>query len=67
MRDWLKQIRIEQKLTLSDAADKCGISQNYLFYIETGERGDKLPVQTAKKIAEALGFDWQRFYENEPA
>ena len=29
------------------------------------KRGNPLPVDTAKKIAEALGFDWTKFYEEE--
>ncbi len=46
-------------------ASICGISRQYYSFIESGERGAKLPVPTAKKIAEALGFDWVKFYNNE--
>lgn len=63
MRKWLVEIREKLGLTVAEAATKAGISQTMYYYIESGERGAKLPVTTAKKIAAALGFDWQRFYE----
>nr|DAO88590.1 MAG TPA: helix-turn-helix domain protein [Caudoviricetes sp.] len=42
-----------------------GISQSYYASIETGNRGKPLNADVAKKIAEALHFDWTRFYEDE--
>ena len=65
MRKWLKEIRERLGLTEESAAKKAGISRTMYHYIESGERGAKLPVTTAKKIAAALGFDWQKFYEDE--
>lgn len=47
-----------------EVAKEAGISQQYYSFIESGERGKKLPVPTAKRIASALGFDWKEFYEN---
>lgn len=47
-----------------DVAELTGYSRQYIGLIESGERGKKLPVPTAKKIASALGFDWKEFYEN---
>lgn len=63
MRTWLAEIRKSQNKSTYEVADDCGISQSFYFGIEAGTRGEKLPVQTAKKIAAALGFDWTRFYE----
>ena len=63
MRKWLIEIREKCGLTVEEAAEKSGISRTMYYYIESGERGAKLPVATAKKIAAALGFDWQIFYE----
>lgn len=63
MRDWLKKIRTEQGISQYKAAANCGISQSYYAAVEVGTRN--VPVPTAKKIAAALGFDWQRFYEDE--
>ena len=63
MRNWLRKIRKEQKLSQHEIADMVGISQTYYSAIEVGTRNVMVP--TAKKIAAALGFDWQRFYEDE--
>ena len=61
MRNWLKEMRLSKKLTMNDVATAAGISECYYNQIENGTRG--CPVKTAKKIAEVLGFDWQKFYE----
>lgn len=65
MRTWLIKIRKALGLTIKEAAAKSEISKTMYHYIESGERGAKLPVGTAKKIAAAFGFDWQRFYEDD--
>ena len=62
---WLKDLRLKCGMSQKTVADRSGISQQYYAFIESGDRGTKLPVPTAKKIAAALGFDWQRFYEDE--
>lgn len=64
MRKWLVAIRNEQNLSQYDVADLAGISQSFYAAIEREFRGAKLPVPTAKKIADALDFPWQRFYED---
>ena len=64
MREWLIELRKSKGITQTQLSENTGISQNYIAAIESGERGAKLPVPTAKKIAAALGFDWQRFYED---
>lgn len=63
MREWLKDIREKAGYSTYKAAELSGISQSYYYAIEAGERGNPLNVDVAKKIAEALGFDWTRFYE----
>lgn len=63
MRSWLKDIRREHGMSQYAAANNSGISQSYYAAVEIGTRN--VPVLTAKKIAAALGFDWQRFYEDE--
>ena len=60
-REWLKKIRLDKNLTHEQISTKCGISRQYYSFIESGERN--VPVKTAKKIAEVLDFDWQKFYE----
>ncbi|MCI8387129.1 MAG: helix-turn-helix transcriptional regulator [Clostridiales bacterium] len=59
---FLKEIREKLNISQEQIATICGISRQYYGLIESGER--KVPVWTAKKIAAALGFDWQRFYED---
>ena len=63
MRTWLKEIRIKKGISQKEAAKKAGIGQQYYNFIENNKRGKKLPYQTAKKIADALGFKWTKFYE----
>lgn len=61
MREWLKKIRTERQMTMKAIAVQAGISECYYSQIEGGSRD--CPVKTAKKIAEVLGFDWQKFFE----
>lgn len=65
MREWLRDLRMERRLSQADIAQKAGISQQMYSFVETGNRGAKLSVCTAKAIAKALGFDWTRFYDDE--
>ena len=67
MRDWLVKIRTESGKSQYAVARQSGLSQSYYALIETGDRGTKLPVETAKRIADALGFSWQRFYDENSA
>lgn len=61
MREWLKEMRAKKGLSQEETAARSGISQSYYGMIEVEARN--VPVPTAKRIADALGFDWQRFYE----
>lgn len=63
MREWLIALRKAKKLTQTQLAEEVGISPSYVTSIETGKR--RVPVLTAKKIAAVLGFEWQRFYEDD--
>lgn len=61
MRSWLKEIRKQKGMTMQKVALASGISLVYYDKIENGTRN--VPVKTAKRIAEALGFPWQKFFE----
>ena len=61
MREWLKKIREDSNRTQREIASAASISQSYYEKIESGDRG--VPVSTAKRIAKALGFEWQKFYQ----
>ena len=62
MRDWLKTIRIDSKLTQAALSERVGIDITAIGKYESGER--RPSVETAKKIAAELNFDWTRFYED---
>jgi transcriptional regulator with XRE-family HTH domain len=61
MRDWLIETRKSKSMTQDEVATKSGISRQYYSFIESGDRN--CPVETAKKIADALGFEWTKFFE----
>lgn len=60
-RDWLKEIRTSSGLTMKEVSSKADISECYYSQIESGVRNASVSV--AKKIAEVLGFSWQKFFE----
>ena len=62
--EWLKEKRREAQKTQEEVARAAQVSQPSYANIEAGRRTPSVP--TAKRIAAALGFEWQRFYE-EPA
>ena len=60
-REWLVKIRKGKEMTQAEVAKQSGIVQQSYQQIENGVSTPK--VGTAKKIAEVLGFNWMRFYE----
>ena len=62
-KEWLKSIRENTGQTQRETAKAVGISKSYYEKIEGGFRS--VPVDTAKKISAVLGFDWQKFYEDQ--
>lgn len=61
MRTWLKQLRLDRNLTEQQIADRACIAQPFYHNIEAGNKNPS--PRTAKRIAEALGFDWTRFFD----
>ena len=57
----IKNLRKQKGLIGVEMANLCGISQQHYNYIENGKR--RPSVQVAKRIADALGFDWTKFFE----
>jgi transcriptional regulator with XRE-family HTH domain len=51
----LRAARLAAELRQSDAAERCGRSQQWLANIETGERG--LDVMDFLMLADVIGFD----------
>jgi len=63
LRKWLKEIRLNKDLTQFDVASMSGIDVTMYNKIELGNRVPS--VETAKAIANVLGFPWTRFFEAE--
>ena len=63
MNIWLKEIREQKNLTMLQVSHECKIAESYYCQIENRNRNPS--VETAKKIADVLGFEWTRFYEDE--
>ena len=63
MRYWLKEARTSKKLTQKQLSNIIGISRTMLTEIENGNASPS--VKTAKKIADALEFNWIRFFDDE--
>ena len=61
--NWLIDLRKNKGMTHEDVSNVCGISRQYYSMIEMGERSPS--VETAKKIAKILAFDWTKFFEDE--
>lgn len=61
-RKWLQELRDKAGATQKEVAELLQITQQHYSYIETGVR--RPSPQLAKKIAELLGFDWTRFYDD---
>ena len=61
-RVWLETIRMNNKLTHQNVADKVNISRQYYGMIENGERDPS--VSTAKKIGSLLNINWTIFFWN---
>lgn len=70
MREWLRNLRMSNGLTMKQVADKLGISESYYCCIENGDRQRRMDLVLASGLASALsvsvseivGFETQ--YEN---
>lgn len=60
----LAEIRLQKGYTQANIAKMCGVDVTMISHIEHGRR--RPSVNNAKKIADALGFDWKRFYDDSP-
>ncbi len=59
--EWLKQKRLNKRYTQKEVAEKVQIMRASYTQIENGTR--RPSVETAKKIARLLDFDWTRFFD----
>jgi len=63
MRQWFRDIRIKKGFTQSHIAELSGVDVTTINKIELGTRNPH--PDTAKRIADVLGFEWTRFYESD--
>jgi transcriptional regulator with XRE-family HTH domain len=61
MADWLIEARTKLGITKTALAIKVDVDKSAIGKYERGER--RPSIDTAKKIADALGFDWTRFFD----
>ena len=65
MRTWLKELRLKSRsMTQKQLATLVGISRTMITEIENGKANPS--VEVAKRIAAVLGFDWTRFFDDDP-
>ena len=55
-RQWLKDLRESNGLTVTEAARRLDLSQPYYSLIEAGERQKRLDLTLAVKIADMYGI-----------
>lgn len=60
VREWLRKMRIEKSMTEKEVASAAGIAQPFYHNIEMGTKNPS--VDTAKRIAIVLGFNWTMFF-----
>ena len=61
----IRQHRLAQGLTQKQLADICGVTRTHITNLETGEFSPSVDV--AKKIGQALGFDWAELFNKATA
>lgn len=60
-RDWMKEKRKELGLTQVQLSAKANVSIRSISHAEMGTRDPEVPI--AKRLANVLGVDWTKFYE----
>lgn len=54
MRTWLRDIRAKKGFSQEDMSRKLGVSRTYYSRIESGYRQQRMSIEMAKKLADAL-------------
>lgn len=65
MREFLRDLRKERKLSQDDIAKRMGLTQSFYSMIETGERVERMNLEMAIKLANVLGIDSADFIKRE--
>lgn len=64
-RVYLYTYRVENKISVETIASKLGISATYYFYLENGNRGDKMTVLLLSKLIHLFDLDAQTLIDDE--
>lgn len=59
-REWLRELRVKQNLTIADLAELVGVTAQYIGDIEHGRRNPAFKLTMA--LSELLGFPMERMY-----
>lgn len=65
MRRYLKDLRVEAKMTQIQLANKLDVSESYYSLIENGERQKNMSIGLLSKIANALNISADRILKLE--
>lgn len=65
MREFLRDLRKERKLSQDEIAKRVGLTQSFYSMIETGERVERMAIEMAIKFANVLGIDSGDFIKRE--
>lgn len=65
MRDWLKQMRLENKLTQKQLSDIAGLTQQYCSLIENGDRQQNMQISVMEKLASAFDVPLEKIVYEE--
>lgn len=57
----IRELRKEHKLSQTQLGKLIGVTKQAISNIETGKA--QPDVKTARRLGEALGFDWWKLYE----
>ena len=59
----IRQHRTARGMTQKQLADICGVTRTHITNLETGKFSPSVDI--AKKIGQALGFDWAEVFDHE--
>lgn len=59
-RNWLRRIRLNQRMSQKELSDKAKINRSFYTQIENGKRNPS--PYTAQRIARVLGIPWTFFF-----
>lgn len=65
MREWLKNARIEKKLTMKEIGAKLGISESYYCAIENGTRQKKMDYALVAALSVILDISIDAIAQHE--